>query len=740
MRIDFKAGAVSFFIALIIGSAVFGMPRSLASLDSLIYDIMTRANAKPADPFPAIIIVDIDEESLRREGQWPWSRNKLAKIIGTIAKGGPASITIDVIFPESDRLSPNTYVEEHLSDLTIDAAEITSLASYDTVFAQAISEAPVVLSHANLLDVPTGMKLPDLLERRPTINILAKEQSRLVDGLPTGLFKLSGLLPNIPELDAAASGVGIVTLPNDHDGVSRAVPTIFQFEDKIMPSLALETLRVALGARGQVARLGDMGLGDIVVQGRRGSIVVETDPQGRIWLNYPSLPEGKDRYFDVVSASDVLRSGFNHNIFQNRIVLIGASATGLFDLKTTPLGENERLPGVDLHALAIMQALTGAMIKTKDVTVYQILASFVFLLFITFVYPLLDIRVSLAFLLLLLISVAAGQYWLFSTKDTYASMLKFFVFVSGLGLFRVVIDFIRRDSQRREIKSAFSQYLSPALVDKISHSPSLLKLGGEMKELTILFADIRGFTTVSEDLKDDPERLTAIVNDILTPLTDIIQAQGGTIDKYIGDCIMAFWNAPLNDEDHAAAAVRAATEMVEAMPNINSDLQKRHQYSGFKIGLGLNTGEVVVGNLGSRTRFDYSVLGDAVNLAARLESISKTYPGVDIVVGEATKSKCISETSELVFIDELQVKGKQEAVKVYWPVKDISESVLTEHRKIMQSYQSDPFEKAEQTISFAVEHADERLRGLYGLMLNRRRDLYHAGDSEWKGVWRAVEK
>ena len=735
-----RASLLPLIAALLIGALLFGAPKSLRALEAVVYDALSRLTAQPSQPFPALVIVDIDEASLRSEGQWPWSRDRVAEMVRRISAGGPASISLDIIFPEPDRLSPDRFVGTHIEAEAVDPAVLAGLKSYDTDLAEAIAAAPVVLGHTNLLDAPPGMVLPELIKRRPTINVAAKEGAALVGRLPRGLYQMQALLPNLPELDRAASGIGVVSLPFDTDGVSRAVPLLFRLDDRLLPSFGLETLRVALSARGQVVRVGEAGVEQIVVQGRGGSMAIQTDKMGRIWVRFPTLPEGRDRHFDVVSAADLLSDGFNPRVFRNRIVLVGASAAGLFDIKTTPLGEDSRIPGVDLQGLAIQQALTGEMLRPVDTLPLQMLAGALFLAFIVLAYPFIDSRINMAIVALVLVGAVGLEVWLFANEATYASTLNFFLFALGVGLFTISADFIRRDRQRREIKSAFSQYLSPALVNRISRTPGLLKLGGEMKDLTILFADLRGFTTVSEELKDDPERLTAIINDILTPLTEIIQSHGGTIDKYIGDCIMAFWNAPLDVPDHASAAVRAAVEMVEAMPSINADLEARYQKSGFKIGAGVNSGEVVVGNLGSRSRFDYSVLGDAVNLAARLESLSKGY-GVDVIVGHQTQAGRLSETAELVFIDELQVKGKEEPVKIYSPMSDLTTDALTLHSAALTAYQTAPFSVAEKALKAAQDQADSRLTALYTLLLDRRQSMHEAGaDAEWTGVWRALEK
>ena len=363
--------------------------------------------------------------------------------------------------------------------------------------------------------------------------------------------------------------------------------------------------------------------------------MIPTDRNGQLWIRFPALTADEKRYFDVVSAAEILDADFEPRVFENQIVFLGSSAAGLFDLKSTPLGARNKIPGMDLQALTIHQAIAGHMIRPIEAILWKVLAALIFLIYAATLISRFPSLLNIAIWLLGVAGIASLQLWFFLTQATFFRALSLLLFVLVFGAFALLFDLIQRDKKRREIKSAFAHYLSPALVNKISQNPEQLRLGDQRKQLSILFADLRGFTAVSETFKDDPETLTAIINGILTPLSDIVHAHQGPVDKYMGNCLMAFWNAPLDVENHAEKAINAAIAMIGAMPGINASLRGKFRQDGFQLGIGINSGEATVGNFGSKSRFDYSVLGDTVNLAARLEGQSKTY-GINILVGYET--------------------------------------------------------------------------------------------------------
>lgn len=738
---------------LVLFACAFSFDRPLRPIENLIYDVMMRASAQPFERSAPLTLVDVDEYSLSVMGQWPWPRNQLATLVDRVNEGGADVLAFDAIFAEPDRMSPDRLIDALQAE---DAGYSWRLEgeppSFDERFAQAIQRAPVVLGQTSLTSeqVLAGAAPQERsFKPRPTINLRATDPSLPVDGPPPGAYRLTALLSNIPQLDEAASGLGVVTLPADNDGVARALPLVFGFQDATLPSLALETLRVSQQARGLVVRFDRRGIRDVIIQGSTGTLVLPTDRAGRLRIRFPTLPRGEDRYFRVVSAADVLADGFDPQVFAGEIVLFGSSAAGLFDLKSTPLGADAQLPGMELQALTLHQSLVGDMIRPRDATAWALVAATVFFLYAAVLLPRLPSLLNSAVWLAAVAAILSLQLWFFVAQATYVSLLNLLLFVLVFGGFALVTDLLRRDQHRREIKTAFAHYLSPALVRQISRNPEQLKLGGERKDISVLFADLRDFTAVSETFKDDPEKLTSILNAILTPLTDIVHDHRGTVDKYMGDCLMAFWNAPLDVDNHADEAVKAAIAMAGAMPEINARIRAQFGHDGFKLGLGVNTGQATVGNLGSTSRFDYSVLGDAVNLASRLEGQTKVY-GVDIIVGQASDQQLSDPRLQMIQIDELRVVGKTEPVKIYTPLNALlpdhahqtapRAEDLAAHARGLQAYQHAEAEEAVAAIDRLQGLFGGALDAVYALWRQRRTEAAAQGKEDGRGPWQAPTK
>ncbi|MGB1149572.1 MAG: CHASE2 domain-containing protein, partial [Alphaproteobacteria bacterium] len=471
---------VSLIAGLVIAVLAFALPRQVEPFENLIYDAMVRNTAEPFAGSGVITLIDVDEQSLAKVGQWPWPRSHLAALVEQVNAGQPLALVFDAIFPERDRLSPDLYADTLSDTAGISIDPSVALPSFDQQFADRIAAAPVVLGQNTLLaDGARGFLATqsETFQRRPTINLMASDRDLIADGFPPTAYRLPALLSNIPVLDEAASGLGVVALPADTDGIARAIPLIFVHEGRTLPSLSLETLRVALSSRGQLVRIDEGGIREVVVQGRLGRVIMPTDRRGRLWIRFPRLAEGQQRYFRVVPAADVLRDDFDASVFTNQIVIFGSSAAGLFDLKSTPLGSQSNVPGMDLQALTVHQALTGEMVIVEEALQWELLAAALFFLYVLVLAPRLPGLINSAVLVVLLSVTAGVQVWMLSAHDTYLSLFGLFVFLLGYGGVSLVGELIGRDRQRREIKSAFSQYLSPALVTRISRAPGLLKLG-----------------------------------------------------------------------------------------------------------------------------------------------------------------------------------------------------------------------------------------------------------------------
>ena len=601
-----------------------------------------------------VAIIDIDEASLRTYGQWPWPRTLIAKLINQLTALQSAAIAFDVIFAEPDRMSP-AVAANSFNDLDDETrAKLKSLPSNDDVLAAAIRKSRVVLGQAG---IPARTDQGDVSSLPRTTMA-----SRPPDPRPF-LVTFPYLLHNLPVLEKAAAGRGLLSVDPERDGIVRRVPIVILAGGEIVPSLSLETLRVALGApairvvTNPVANAGLEGVQTIPPR-----LTIPTDSRGRVWVHFS--PHERDIY---VSAKDVLEGTVVPDRIAGKLILVGTSAVGLFDNKTTPVDRS--MPGVEIHAQLIEAALSNAILTYPSYAIgAELIVAFVVGIAIVVTAPM----IGALPLLILGAGVGAGlaaiSWTVFQQQNILIDVT--FPLMSSFGVYAalVFVNYLREQVDRQRIRSAFGQYLSPTLVEQLAQNPDKLVLGGEERTMTIMFSDVRGFTTISESFKDDPQGLTYLMNRLLTPMSNAIQARNGTIDKYMGDAIMAFWNAPLDDPNHEANACDAALDMLERLEALNAERKQEAEANGkpfvpIKIGIGINTGRVTVGNMGSDMRFQYTVLGDSVNLASRIEGQTKSY-GVPILIGART-AEAVKDKFAIVEIDFITVKGKSEPEVVY---------------------------------------------------------------------------
>jgi len=472
------------------------------------------------------------------------------------------------------------------------------------------------------------------------------------------MFNFPGLLRNTHVLESAASGHGLLTINPERDCIIRRVPMIMLAQGQTMPSLSFEMLRLATGTDTIIVRSDVAGIKSVAVKG----FEVPTDRKGQLWVHF--APYDPTLY---VSADDVLGGRVAPEMIARKLVLIGTSAVGLNDIKTTPV--SAAMPGVEIHAQVLEAALTKSLLAQPPYgPLLEFGAAFLFGILVIIFAPQFG-PVTLVVVGAMFATVLVGTSWYFYAQHrllvdfTYPLMS-----TTAIYLTLIFASFVREQAQRRQIRSAFSQYLSPALVEQLAQSPERLVLGGEERELTIMFSDVRGFTTISESFKSDPQGLTALMNRFLTPLTNAILARKGYIDKYMGDAIMAFWNAPLDDKEHQLNACNAALDMLERIEVLNAQREAEAKEGGYaffpiNVGVGLNTGACTVGNMGSDVKFNYSVLGDSVNLASRLEGQSKEY-GFPIIVGSKT-ALAVKDKFAILELDFIMVKGKKEPEVIY---------------------------------------------------------------------------
>jgi len=595
-----------------------------------------------------VTIIDIDEKSLAKLGQWPWPRTRIADLVANLTRLGAVVIGFDIVFAEPDRLNPDVAADtiRNLDEET--RAKLRTLPSNDQIFADAMRHSRVVLGESGLPYVLS--EFDNTLPVTGLAMLGEQPQPFLVD--------FPGLLRNVHVLEQAAAGRGLFTIKPERDGIIRRVPMMMQAQGATMPSLSFEILRVATGTDTIFIKSDKAGIKSIAVKG----FEVPTDRNGQLWVHFarrdPSI---------YVSAADVLEGRVAPERIARKLVLIGTSAVGLLDLKTTPI--DPVMPGVEVHAQVLESALTRVVLSQPNYGIVVELCAAIVLGVLVIAFAPLFGPISLVAVGALFASLLVGTSWYFYWQ--HRLLIDFtYPLLSTTAIYLTLIfsSFVREQAQRRQIRSAFSQYLSPALVEQLAQSPEKLVLGGEEREMTIMFSDVRGFTTISESYKHDPQGLTALMNRFLTPLTNAILARKGTIDKYMGDAIVAFWNAPLDDKEHQLNACEAAVDMLERIDALNRQREIEaqeggHTYIPLNVGIGLNTGVCVVGNMGSDLRFDYSVLGDSVNLASRLEGQSKEY-GFPVIVGSKT-ALAVKDKFAILELDFIMVKGKKEPEVIY---------------------------------------------------------------------------
>lgn len=594
-----------------------------------------------------VVIVDIDDKSLESIGQWPWARTRVADLVDRLGRLGAVVVGFDIIFAEADRLSPDVAAREFQGLDEATRERLRDAPNNDQVLAQALRRTLVVLGESGL---PSASHQQQTHASRGIASLGA-------DPTPF-MFEFPGLLRNIPVLEEAAAGLGLISIRPERDGIIRRVAMVMRAAGDPLPSLSTELLRVASNTSTMMTKADELGLIGIKLRG----FEIPTDRNGQVWVHFSHHDPAR-----FVSAVDVLEGRVAADRIAGHVVLIGTSAVGLLDTKTTPV--DPVVPGVEVHAQILESVLGGSTLSQPNyATVVEILVAMVVGGAIIWLVPVFGPLVILLLGAAISVVIAGASWYLFTEQrllidPTFPLVSSFFIYIV-----LVFTNYISEQAQRRRIRSAFGQYLSPALVERLAKSPDDLVLGGEVRALTVMFSDVRGFTTLSETYKNDPQGLISLMNRLLTPLTNAIVNRQGTIDKYMGDAIMAFWNAPLDDPTHEIHACAAALDMMDKIEELNAARRNEAEQAGARfvpinIGIGLNTGACVVGNMGSDLRFDYSALGDSVNLASRLEGQSKAY-GVPIIIGSNT-ARAAKEKFAVIELDFIRVKGKNEPEIVY---------------------------------------------------------------------------
>jgi adenylate cyclase len=629
-----------------------------------------------------IVVANIGEKAIEKYGQYPFPRETYSKIISDLYGANAGLVGSTILMPEPDRMGT------------------------DGSLANTLKEYPVVLSQTLVEDCPKDNRPP----RRTGIAVVG-------DGQPTDFLpNYPCVLDNIPILQESAVGVGITSSLPESDGVTRRVPLLGISNGEYYPAFSLELLRVAAGDPSYQAKINQTGVEALRVP-QFGTI--NTDEYGRVFINpnyvFPSVEVG----------SDIPR-------LDGKIVVLGVTAKGLANPIATPSGAKTP-PQVQASLLETL--IKGDSVSIPNWVGLADLAAFIVLSLLIIVLS--RVKYSIVWIGILLVGYAYTPIYLFTHNKILFDISFNLLAALVIYLHIYTVKFISEYLQKQQIKKQFGTYLSPDLVAQLQRQPELLQLGGTEQELSIMFTDVRGFTTISEHYGKDVQGLTSIMNRYMTAMTKAILENKGTLDKYIGDAQMAFWNAPVDNAQHAKDAVRTAFTMLNSLEEFNDEI-KKEGIPAFGMGLGINTDTVVVGNMGSTQRFDYTCLGDGVNLAARLEGQSKPY-GVKIVLGPKTAYAVLDEY-QVVELDLIAVKGKTEPARIFTvlPFHDILGE--TQHMKFLELYRQGHWEVAAKYASDLKKCWRGEMDQYYDMMIERINEYKENPPTKWDGVYRATSK
>ena len=616
------------------------MPGVFFSLDGRLRDFMFLMRGKVQDSH-SVVIVDIDETSLHKYGQWPWSRNIISTMLLNLRDAQAGVIGLDIVFAERDKSSPKRLEQFCTTNIP--------LPDYDDILAKTFLQTPVIGGYIFSFDTKELKDAPNI----PAIFI--KKGFTQLDHL----FKPTGVIKNIKILQDALYSSGFFNNIPDEGGMIRSVPLIMEYKDSIYPSLALEMFRIYT-QNNRVDIIGDIsGVKYIQI----GDSKISTDMSGRLIVNF----RGPRKTFEYISAKDVIENSFNKKKVAGKFILVGTSAVGLSDMRSTPF--DSTIAGVEVHANAIDNLIQGDFLqKPSETLLYNIASIWIIIILTTLLFSLISSRLIFPLTLVMAYLLYALYYTLLFDYGYVLNLLfPLLAFITSL-IGSVAIDYFFEAKQKEKAQQLLGKKVSQKVMDYlVTHADEELVASREV-EATVFFSDIRSFTTISETI-GSPDKVIHMLNSYMTPMVENIIEHEGTIDKFIGDAIMAYWNAPVKVSNHADKAVSSAIEQIKMLRTVNKAIQPQYGVS-INIGIGINTGVVTAGDMGSKGRSDYTIIGDNVNLASRMEGLTKEY-GVHILISLATMQQLKGDYN-IRPIDIVEVKGKNEAVEIFEVICDSS--------------------------------------------------------------------
>ncbi|GAA6170987.1 adenylate/guanylate cyclase domain-containing protein [Colwellia sp. KU-HH00111] len=671
-----------------------------------------------------VIIIDIDEKSMREQGRYPWSRSKISDLVAKLMDAGVVVVAFDIFFAEAEH-NPVDVILQKNKQLNSDArTELQSYAdsvNFDEEFAKTLSNAEVVLGFLFDNSAQTSGQLPK-----------NKVQWSSDTPVSSQIAVFDNVLANIPVLQSSATGAGFINSVPESDGFIRKASLVLNYQGKLYPSLALEAARVYTLAD-TITTSSKVSKNISWLQGLRiGEKFIPTNEKGQIYIPY----RGKKHSFDYISATDVLNNRVAKHLLDGAVAFVGTSAVGLADLRTTSVGV--QYPGVEVHANVFEGLIHPEIIPVELDTTLAIM--FALLLFTGIILSLLMVKQGPGAILVYCVTafiLHLGINWYcWSILKVSLPLFQIILLIIVLTIYYGGVGFVAEKLKRRSIKSMFDQYVPPAYIDKLIQSTNGVAVLPERKDMSVLFADIRSFTTLSEQFT--PEELSEFLNEYLTGATQVIFDNKGTIDKYVGDMIMALWNAPLDDPDHAQNAVVSALKLI-ALTDELTEVFKERNWPAIRVGIGISSGNMVVGDMGSTYRKAYTVLGDAVNLGARIESLTKYY-GVDILVSSPTYQQ-IKHKITCRKIDRIRVKGKHTAVDIYQPLAfkaDINQTMdndLILHHQAFEAYLAGDWQQAQQLFKQLQQsqHFSTKIYTIYNERIANLKGMQDIGN--WDGIF-----
>ncbi len=725
------------FVSFTLSSTYSFIPKTLESFDNRLRDYMFVVRGSVPDS-GNVIIIDIDDRSLKEMGQWPWSRNIVAKMLENLTIAGIGLIGFDVVFAEEDRSNPIKLVKK----LNIKTDE--EVPDYDYIFAATVAQTPTILGYQFQLSKD------DFIEKKsPEIPAIFIEKNR-TDLNKDMVIKAHGTILNIPLVQDNSYSSGFFNNVPDESGVVRSVPLVIRYDEQLYPSLALEIIRTISDKKKVFINYDENGVSDIQV----GDYQIPTDRYGRSLVNF----RGGAKSFQYISAADIINNTFNKEDIEGKIAIVGTSAAGLLDLRATPF--ESVYPGVEVHANVVDNILTQNFIA-KPSWVDGLNIAHVFIL--SFLMVLLIAYLPLIIAMILIFGIFAGDmYIIFTVLFQYGLVLNILfpvltIFIATIAA--MTLNYFLETRQTQAIKGKFASKVSKEVMESLLANPDNDSFAAMSKEITVFFSDVRNFTNISEAMPD-ADTLIKFLNEYMDPMTDIIIREKGTVDKFIGDAIMAYWNAPGDVPDHAQRALVATMEQLHMLDELNAKIKsdgrfddvvamsKKNGVEPIEIGIGVNTGVAVAGEMGSTQRSDYTVIGDPVNLGARLESLCKYYNSL-CNISSFTKEQL---TGKFIFrfLDLVTVKGKSEPIEI-WQVIDydrdesfhtlykVSRARLDEelelYHKAIELYKDAKFDEALVIFKDVQSWKDKTNKNVYKMYIERCEHYIEEPPVDFNGVF-----